>query len=60
MKRNDKSGDGCIFAAAGYAMGIGVPRDVAKAKQAYAAWCAGPLVAHTARGRTCELPKNWW
>jgi hypothetical protein len=59
MKRNDRSADGCVFAAAGHAMGIGVPRDLSKAKQAYAEWCAGTLATQTSRGRTCELPKKW-
>jgi hypothetical protein len=59
MKRSDKSADGCVFAAAGHALGIGVPRDISKAKQAYAEWCAGTLATQTSRGRTCELPKKW-
>ncbi|MBX3219463.1 MAG: hypothetical protein KF795_03020 [Labilithrix sp.] len=50
---------GCAIAAAGCALGIGVPRDLARARQLYAHHCANPMVQNHLRGTTCELPKEW-
>jgi putative intracellular protease/amidase len=55
----EKDGFLCSVAAASYAFGIGVPRDLARARQLYARECARPVVQDNLRGRSCELPKEW-
>lgn len=59
MKRTDGSSMGCAFAAAGFAFGLGVPRDLSRAKHLYARVCSDPIRVQTSRGGQCQFPKAW-
>lgn len=59
MKRADGSSMGCAFASAAYAFGLGVTRDLARAKQLYARVCSDPVRVRSSRGATCAFPKEW-
>jgi hypothetical protein len=57
-QRCEKYGD-CYFAAAAEALGIGVPRDLAKAKKSFERFCATPAAEQALGGKKCELPRSW-
>jgi hypothetical protein len=43
----------CFLASAAQALGLGVPRDLAKARASWQKWCSAEP------GRSCQLPKVW-
>ncbi len=49
----------CLFASAAYAFGLGVPRDLQKARQAYGQHCAHRVESPLPVSGTCAFPKNW-
>lgn len=48
---------GCSLAAAAHALGLGVPRDLARAQRAYAVHCEENKRYYIAEQRKCEMPK---
>jgi hypothetical protein len=58
VARCEELGD-CFFAAAVEALGIGVPRDLTKAKKSFERYCASPAAASAPAGGKCELPRAW-
>ncbi len=48
---------GCAIAAGAHALAIGVPRDMSKAKKAWAMHCEESKPMYVSEQRTCEMPK---
>lgn len=47
----------CAYATAAHALGLGVPRDMAKAKKAWGIHCEEDKKLYIAEQRACEMPK---
>jgi len=49
----------CAYAAAAHALGLGVPRDMAKARKAWDMHCEEDKKLYIAEQRACEMPKAY-